>query len=197
MQWALRQDTDIDAGTGTVVGRLADEQLQFIGDTLRTLPATNPEGGGSGVYVDAFNANDTNRLEFTDNTETIRTFPFVSAGSLLPNANLQADANAIYRMFFSSVPDGDFGTADAVQVEDSLDTPIGGNVGGAPSISFDFAYDTNVQGGRTAGTDAPVTVVAIGLDTAQHVLATATLTRQTGLNIALVSALERNYANPA
>lgn len=197
VQWALRQTTDINAGTPpVVVGRLADEMLQFIGDTLRTLSASNPAGGGTGVYIDTFNANDTNRLEFTDNTGTIRTFPFVAAGSLLPNANLQNDASAIYRMFFTSVPDGDFGTADAILVQDSTGTDIAGDISGSASISFDFAYDTNAQGSRTPGTDAPVTVVAIGLEQAQYVAQTATITRQTGLAISLVSALERNYSNP-
>lgn len=196
VQWALRQDTDIDAGTATIIGRLSDEMLQFIGDTLRTLPAANGAGGGTGVYIDDFNVNDTNRLEFTDDTLTIRTFPFVAAGSLLPNANLQNDADAIYRMFFTSVPDGDYGTANAILVNNSLGTPISGDISGQPSISFDFAYDTNVQGSRTAGTDAPITVVAIGLSTAQYVQATSTITRATGINIALVSALERNYLNP-
>jgi hypothetical protein len=58
-----------------------------------------------------------------------------------------------------------------------------------------FAYDSNVQGGRSAGTDAAVTIVAIGLSTGQYVSTTATITRTTGQNISLVSSLERNYSN--
>ena len=59
-----------------------------------------------------------------------------------------------------------------------------------------FDYDGNVQGGRTPATDAPVTVVAIGLQTAQYVRTTSTITRATGQTIAMVAALERNYSNP-
>jgi len=56
--------------------------------------------------------------------------------------------------------------------------------------------DGNDQGGRTAGTDADVTIVAIGLDSAQYVLTSGTITRATGQSFSLVAALERNYANP-
>jgi len=202
IQYQLRQDVDIDAGGAGVNGLLADAMLTFVGDRLDTLQAANPEGGGNGVTIDNYNSNDTNRLRFIDNTGTYRTFPFVSAGSLLFNDNLVNDASAIYRMFFTD-PDetgssGDeYGTDGALTVEDASGTPIEGNVSGQASISFDFDYDGNTQGGRTAGTDADVTIVAIGLDTAQFVVATGTITRSTGINFSLVSALERNYANQA
>jgi 3',5'-cyclic AMP phosphodiesterase CpdA len=64
------------------------------------------------------------------------------------------------------------------------------------SIGYDFDYDGNTQGGRTAGEDAEVIVVAIGHDTAQYVAAAGTIARQTGNNVSLVAALERNYSNP-
>ena len=81
-------------------------------------------------------------------------------------------------------------------VDDNSGTDISGTVGGSASVAFDFDYDGNTQGGRTAGTDANVTVVAIGLNTAQYVAATGTITRATGQNISLVAPLERNYSNP-
>ena len=202
VQYQLRQDSDIDSGGAGVNGLLADAMLTFVGDRLDTLQAANPEGGGSGVYIDNYNSNDTNRLRFVDNTGTYRTYPFVAAGSLLFNDNLVNDASAIYRMFFTD-PDetpssGDeYGSSGAVTVNDASGTPIEGSVSGQASISFDFDYDGNNQGGRTPSTDADVTIVAIGLDTAQFVVATGTITRSTGINFSLVSALERNYSNPA
>ena len=60
-----------------------------------------------------------------------------------------------------------------------------------------FDYDGNVQGGRTAGTDAAITAVAIGLSTGQYVSATGTIARSTANSISLVAALERNYENAA
>lgn len=196
VQWALRQTVDIDAGAGTLVGRLADAPLMFVGDTLRTLPMTNAQGGGTGVYIDDFNANDTNRIEFYDNTGVYRTFPYVSAGSLLFNANAASDPNFIYRMLFTSNPAGNYGSATAVTVNDSAGTPIAGDLSGRSEVTFSFAYDTNVQGGRTAGTDASVTVIGIGRDVGQFAMQTATIGRAKGINISLSPALERNYANP-
>lgn len=191
VQRQLRNDVDIDDGAGTKNGLLADEMLEFVGDTLKTKLVT--EGG---VYIDNFQAADTNRIVFVDDLGTERTFPFVSTGNINFNGNLQSDASAIYRMFFTTNPAGNFGTSNAVLVDDNSDTDIAGNISASSSISFDFDYDGNVQGGRTPGTDADVTVVAIGLDSAQYVVATGTITRSTGNNISLVAPLERNYANP-
>ena len=190
VQSLLRKDSDIDSGSGNVNGLLAADLLEFVGDTLKTRYTSL-----GGVFIDNFNSNDTNRLVFVDDTNTERTFPFVAAGTISFNQNLIDDTDAIYRMFFTTNPAGDFGTGSAVLVDDNNGTDISGNVSGNASISFDFDYDNNTQGGRTAGQDADVTIVAIGLDNAQYVVANGTITRATGINFSLVSALERNYAN--
>ena len=186
IQYLLRQNTDIDTGAGTVTGKTTTALLGFVGDTLTTT---------TGVYIDNFDANDTNRIKFTDTTGTERTFPFVAAGTILFNPNLVNDTAAVYRMYFTTNPSGDYGTTNALIVQDSTGTNIAGNVGGLASIPFSFNYDSNVQGGRTASTDVPVTVVAIGLTTGQFVASTGTITRTTGQNISLVSALDRVYSN--
>jgi len=182
VQYSLRQASDIDDGAGTQVGQLADSLMSFQGDTLKTT---------TGVAIDDYQGSDQNNLVFTDTGGTERTFPFLATGTLSFNGNLVNDSSAIYRMFFTS----GFGTGSAILVDDNSSADISGSIGGAASIAFDFDYDGNTQGGRTAGTDAAVTVVAIGLDTAQYVSATATLTRATGQNISLVAPLERNYDN--
>tara|TARA_R110001592_G_scaffold312723_2_gene588105 strand:+ start:38 stop:1351 length:1314 start_codon:yes stop_codon:yes gene_type:complete len=182
VQRELRKSTDIDDGPGSVIGELADSLLAFVGDTLKT----------DNAYIDNFQANDTNRIIFGDDTGAEITFPFVAAGSLNFNGNLQGDSEAVFRMFFSS----GFGTTSAILVEDNSGTPISGDVNGSASISFDFDYDGNSQGGRTPGTDAAITVVAIGEDTAQYVLAEGVIARAVGQGISLVSTLERNYSNP-
>ena len=181
VQYSLRQASDIDDGAGAEVGTLAGSLMGFVGDTLKT----------QDVFIDNFQPSDTNRLIFTDTGGTERTFPFVAAGTLSPNPNLTADADAVYRVFFTS----GFGTGSALIVNDNSGNPISGNISGSQTISFDFDYDGNTQGGRTAGTDAGVTVVAIGLGSAQYVSATATIGRATGQNISLVAPLERNYNN--
>jgi len=182
VQYSLRQATDIDDGAGTQVGFLANDLMKFEGDTLKTT---------TGVAIDNFQAGDRNNLVFKDTGGTDRTFPFLATGTLSFNANLVGDSSAIYRMFFTS----GYGTGSAILVDDNSGTDISGNVGGLSGIAFDFDYDGNTQGGRTAGTDANVTVVAIGLNTASFVSATATIGRSTGQNISLVAPLERNYSN--
>lgn len=196
VQYQLRQNADIDAGVGTVTGQTADELLRFTGDSLATLSATNAAGGGTGVYIDNFQTADTNRISFIDNTGTSRTFPFVAVTTISFNSNLQNDASAIYRVFFTDAGGNQYGTTSAILVDDNAGADVSGNISGSSSIQFDFDYDNNVQGGRTAGTDADVTVVAIGLATGQFVSATGTISRSTANSISLVAPLERNYENP-
>jgi len=189
VQSALRKATDIDAGAGSKIGKLADELLVFVGDTLKTKIVT--EGG---VFIEDFDANYTNSIVFVDDLGAELTYPFVATGNLVFNTNLVSDGAAIYKMFFTTNPTGDYGTANAVIVNDNSATPITGTISGS-TVPFTFDYDGNVQGGRTAGTNAAVTVVAIGLTTGQFVSQTATITRTTGQNVSLVAALERNYSN--
>ena len=105
-------------------------------------------------------------------------------------------------MFFTNNDAGDddgddFGTDAAILVNDNGGTPISGNIGGSESINFDFDYDGNVQrGAASAGTDAPVTLVALGLDTAQYVQVEGTITRTKSNNFSFVSNDELTYSNP-
>jgi len=199
--------TGEDAGT-TVNGLLADPlcALASTGNTITTLgQSTNPAGGGTGVAIDNFDTNDTNRINMTDDDGDVRSFPFVAAGAINFNANLSTDVDAIYRMFCTNDDAGDdngfdYGTINAITVEDNSSVEIEGSVpqqAGGSSVAFDYDYDGNQQRGvGSEGTDAPITIVAIGLSTAQWVLATGTITRSVGLNFSLVAALERNFANP-
>jgi hypothetical protein len=197
VQKQLRQATDIDAGSGTQTGKIVSDMLRFVGDALTTLQAA--EGG---VYIDNFQPVDTNRLTFVDDTGTSRTYPFVAMLTVQFGENLVADAGAIFRVFFTNDDAGDntgrdYGTATAIIAQDNSANPMSGNVGGSPSVQLSFAYDSNVQrGAASAGTDAPITVVGIGLATAQFVKATGTIQRSTSNVVSLVAPLERNYANP-
>lgn len=193
VQYQLRQTTDIDAGAGTVSGNTASALLSFVGDNLIT---------ATGVFINNFSANDTNRISFTDNTGVARTYPYKASITINFNNYLVNDAGAIYSVFFTNdsaatTPTGkNFGTATAIVVNDASATPIAmkGVIGGATSKTFTYDYDGNVQrGAGSAAKDAPITVVAIGLTTGQYVIATGTIARSTTNTISLVTALERNY----
>lgn len=200
VQASLQDTADIDAGAGTRVGQLQDALVRFVGDNLETIAqsAANAPVGGTGVAIDNFDSNDTNRISFVDNDGDTRTFPFVAAGTIQFNNFLQNEpvGEAIYRMFFTDANGNQFGTAAAILVDDNSGADIAGNIDGAASVAFDFDYDGNVQGGRTAATDADITIVAIGTAVAQYVVATGTITRNVGQTFSLVAAQERNYSNP-
>lgn len=112
-QYQCRQTGDINDNVnldayGTVNGNLALPFTGFVGPTLRT------EGG---VYIDNFDTNDQNSIEFQDITvdgggldaegapvtTTIRTFPFVSAGTFEFAANIvgEVDNTTRYTAYFT------------------------------------------------------------------------------------------------
>ena len=204
VQYLLRQAADIDSTDQSVTGKVADQLMHFVGDTLvcgraaSLAQPNNPNGGGSGVVIEGFSSTDTNRLTFYDNTNTARTFPFVAALTINFGANLVADTNAKYWVYFTTLPGAgnDYGESGALIVDDNAGADMAGNVGGASSVVKSFNYDGNNQGGRTPATDAAITVVGIGLATGQYVKATATISRSTANSVSLVAAQERNYQNP-
>ncbi|MGD2072037.1 MAG: hypothetical protein PVG65_00905 [Candidatus Thorarchaeota archaeon] len=197
IQYLLRQAEDIDEGNDYpyIWGQTADELLEFVGSDLYTLLTTY-----GGVFIKNYHDDDTNNLYFVDDNGDTVYYPYVATGSIQFNNNLQNDSDAYFWMFFTTNPSGDFGSEDALIVEDasdSTDNQIAGLVNSQSEYSFTFDYDNNDQGGRTKAEDADVTVVAIGLQTAQYVTATSTITRSKGQTISLVAPLERNYENPS
>ena len=183
IQYLLRQNSDIDAGAGTVTGKTADELCYFVGDTLYTT---------TGVFIANIQAADLNRIVFVDQNGVQRTYPYSSAGTLNSNAALTSGGTGYYRMYFTTNPAGNYGTSTAVTVNDKDGVPISGTITGS-TLSFTFDYDGNVQGGRTAGTDANVTVVAGNNGSAKPVVATGTITRSKSISISLVAEQDRAY----
>lgn len=200
IQYQLRQNSDIDATDQSVTGKTADLLAEFVGSTLKlgTFAPTNPNGGGSGVIIEGFRISDTNDLVFTDNGAAERSYPFVASLTINFGANLVADASAKYWVYFTSLPGAgnDFGESGAVIVDDNDGVDMAGDVSAASSVTLSFNYDGNSQGGRTPGTDAAITVVALGLATGQYVRATGTIARSTSNSVSLTASLERNYSNP-
>ena len=193
VQHALRSGSDIDADVSALRrGDIQNELLKFVGDQLVTTP---------GVYIDNFLVADTNNITFTDSGGTPRNYPFIASIELLFNDNAINDANAVYRMFFTNtdvaVPDlgYDFGTQDAIMIQDDQLELMSGSVDGFSSISYGYAYDTNEQRGQyTSESNVPWTGVTLGLNTAQYVVVTGTMVRSTTNSANYVAALERNYS---
>ena len=197
IQYQLRQNSNINglASAGSVTGKTAAQTLNFVGSALKAgfYAPTNPNGGGTGVTIMGYASSDVNSFTSYDNTAATRDYPYASAGALNCNANLTSAGTGYYRMYFTTNPAGNYGTATAVTVNDATGTPIAGTITGGV-INFTFDYTSNVQGGRTGGVDAAVTVVAGNPSKAKPVVATGTISASKSISISLVAETDRAYA---
>lgn len=196
VQYLLRQTGNINTVTGSVTGKTASLLTSFEGDLLKfgSLAPTNPNGGGTGVAVEGLQTADINTVTFYDNTGAARQFPFSSVGTLAFNNVLSTGGlGGYYRMYFTDLTgSADYGLTGAITVNDASGNPIQGSISGS-SLTFTFDYDGNVQGSRTPGTDAAVTIVAGNPNSAKPVVATGTLTRSKAISISLVAEQDRAY----
>ncbi len=186
-QYLLRQNSDIDSGAGTVNGKTANSLCYFVGDTLITT---------QGVFIENLSAQDLNRVEFKDQNNVTRTFPYVAALALQFNANLTAGSNGYYRVYYTTLTGAgnDYGEAGAVTVLDNEDVAMAGTITGATiNLTYDYDNDT-AGGGRTAGTDIGITVVAGNPGYGKPVVATGTLTRSKSNVVSLIAETDRAYS---
>ncbi len=112
VQWSLRSTGgngtgDIDADADTAIGRAMDGLMRFVGDALEagsvdgglSFP-TNPDGGGSGVFIDNLNAVSKNDVTFFDNLNNPKSFPETIAVTLDFNSILIDDTVAEFDLFY-------------------------------------------------------------------------------------------------
>jgi hypothetical protein len=188
----FRGVADIDFASGVFRGDITDLLMSFASPNATTF----------NLYIDELNATEKNNVSFEDVLGISRNFAFISTLSISINTNLIDDADVKVVVFFTNDDAGDdtgrdFGTDTAIIVQDTTDTNMTTLNPSSSPISYEFDYDGNTQRGTaSAATDAPVTIVAIGLNTAQYVSTAGTVTRQSVNVFSLVSALERNYSNP-
>jgi hypothetical protein len=181
-------EVDIDGASPTQRGDTADLLMTYAA----------PNGVTLDMFIVDLSTADINNATFTDMCGTGRQEAFVAGVTISLNTNLTDDIPATGTnkvvVFFTTNPSGDFGTQDAVIVNDAAGSPMS-FTDQSTTITTSFDYDNNTQGGRSIA-DADVTIVAIGEGTAQYVQATGTISRQSSNTFSLVAALERNYSNP-
>lgn len=187
VQFLLRQGTDINVGgtAGTKIGKIQDELLRFVGDTLVT---------SQSVYIDDVLPADSNRVEFYDDSNTLRTNPYTAAGTLNFNAPLVGSGSS-FRLMFKDPPGAgnDFGESGAVTVNDATGTPITGTINAA-SIPFTYDFDGNTQAGYSAATERNVVLIGIKPGTGKYVAAEGVLSRSKGISITLTAEQDRVYS---
>jgi len=106
LQYKLRTLGDIDNDADVAVGRTMDGLARFVGDTGEfgtpdglSFPR-NPDGGGSGVYVDNLAAASKNSVTFYDNTNSPLQFPETIQVTLDFNQIALDDAAVEYDLFY-------------------------------------------------------------------------------------------------
>jgi len=155
------------------------------GDYLVLSGWTTPANDGE-YLVNTVGANTMNvtiqdvNVTLTDETATVQVDenPFGSLGAIIVNDN---DGNPMTDIIGTAAP-----TFPGVVQGD-----------GSITVAWDFDYTNNNQGGRSAGSDAAIHVIALALDTSEWAESTHTVTAATGQNISINGNDERNFSNPA
>jgi hypothetical protein len=190
----FRTVSDISTSSGVFRGDVTDLLMRFA----------SPNGTTLNLFIDDLNSNDFNNITFEDVLGIGRNFAFTAVISISVNANIIDDDDTKLVVFFTNDDAGDntgrdYGTDEAIIVQDvdgdDMVAGVSADITASP-VDFEFDFDNNTQrGSASAGQNAPVTIVAIGLNTAQYVSTAGTVTRQSTNPFSLVSALERNYSN--
>lgn len=152
-QYLLRQNSDIDSGAGTELGRTAVDFGAFNGSTYIA---------GQSVFFDNLATSSRAQMRLTDETGLSGLqFPSIAGGNLGFTTNLTTGGLGRYTLYYETPPVGDaFGGGSPVIVEDASGTPINGLISGA-TIPFDFAFSQNTQAGFSTGSERDVVLVGI------------------------------------
>lgn len=191
IQRQLRRSTDIDLATATARGDVTDLLMSYA----------SPTGTGLNLFIDDLDSTDLNNATFQDLSGDSRNFAFIAGVTITINDNIINSAATKVVVFFTNNDTGDndgsdFGTVDAIIVNDADSNPMTA-INPATTLTFTYDYDNNAQrGAASVNTVVPITIVAIGTDTAQYVQTTGNIIRANNNTFALVAALERNYSNP-
>jgi hypothetical protein len=169
VQRQLRQFTDIDADSDIAIGRTMDGLMRFVGAQLQvgstdgglSFP-TNPDGGGSGVYIDNLNATSANDVIFYDNTGTARANPETIAVTLDFNSTIIDDTVAEFDLFYDRTI--------RTSIADFTITTSPDTISGSLPTNSEIAVNKYIRiGGLTGGDDAmngvyQITAISGGTD---------------------------------
>ena len=154
------QDADIDAGAGTYNGRKG--RVWYYRDPETGLIVTTSIGG-EGLFIENLPLVDRQDVEFSDDLNAKKKYPFYPTVAINVGALAKADANAWYQVFYwDGAGTADFDTANAVTVNDASANPVKGLCSTADAsniVSFNYDYSSNNQAGLTPDTDKDMIVL--------------------------------------
>ena len=178
------QYTDRDTATDVALTASSGDNTTMTSTTI------DLSGWASGefMYVQGFLTNATNNGMYrATGTPTANSIDLIKVDGIDPIDETAGDSVSLDKDPFDS--------PDAIIVDNNAGSDITGQIS-AGTIAFDFDYTNNNQGGRTANTDAPVAVIAMGKGGARWVVGLFTITEATGLNFPVNAADELVYSNP-
>lgn len=174
--------------------RFTDTDVAIAGSSGNTCDITSTNidmttwTNGDFIYVSGFTTNPTNNGMYQlDAIPSANSASVVKVDGIDPIDEIAGDS--------VSLDTNPFDSPDAVIVQDTTPTDISGQIS-AGSIAFDFDYTNNNQGGRTANTDADITIIALGKGGARWTQGSFTITQNTGQNFPVNAADELVYNNP-
>ena len=159
------QDVDIDNGTETVTyGKRVDTWYTY--DANGRIVTRSGSGDGLGLHIDNIPAADNQRIVQTDDAGAGKVYPFYPAVEIEVGANAIADANAWYHVYYKDgATDQDFGSVNAVTVNDKDGNPVKGSVTAdavGSKITFQYDYAGNSQAGLSGGADKVIIIEVEG-----------------------------------
>jgi len=173
------QDTDIDVGAGTLLGKRRDV-LYTRNDAGQVVTA-------QGLHIDNLPESDKQNIIQTDVSGVGQSYPFNNDVRIETGQFAITDPLAWYQVYYKDgASDADFNKPNAVTVEDASLVLVKGNVATdaiGTEIRFSYAYDTNTQAGLPAGTDKVMIVEVEGNGIAKAAKTEFTITRQGIINV--------------
>lgn len=188
------QDSDIDSGVGTYNG-LAGREWYTRDDDGRVLTLSS---GGEGLFIEGLSVAEKQKVVFTDDSGSQKTYPYFPELRIFVGAAAKADPNAWYHAFYEDgAGAADFDTTGAVTVEDASGAPIKGpcsDAGVLGNISRAYAYDSNTQAGLNAGEDKAMIVLveSYGAGSVSQKHARFTMTRTSEVDVSCAPAIDLN-----
>jgi hypothetical protein len=156
------QNSPVAVGVGTYNGK--NGRLWYTRNAAGKVVTTSIDGAG--LFIEGLSPSERQNVEFRDNANATRSYPFFPEVQITVGAAALADPNAWYHVFYENgAGSADYDTVGAVTVQNSAGIDVKGNVqanqvGG--KISFAYAYVTNTQAGLSGNVDKPCVVIVEG-----------------------------------
>lgn len=136
-------DADINAhATNTTFGKRVNTWYYY--DAQGRIVTRSGTADGKGLFIEGITGADKQRVVYTANDASLKTYPFYVTIIANVGAGAVADTQSWFHDFYQT----NYNTPTADTIEDSSLTPVKGNVAASPfrsgnNISFEYDYDGN------------------------------------------------------